>query len=109
MVAAIEQSHLHINHREPCQDAQFERSLYSLIDGLDVFLRNRTALDLVDELVALARLIRLNTQPAMAVVARATGLTDVLAFSFGGLANRLAEGNLGLTYIGLDFVLALHA
>ena len=43
------------------------------------------------------------------VVARAAGLADVLAFGFGGLANRLAERHLRLAHIGFHLVLALHA
>ena len=75
--------------------------MYSL--GIDA------ALDVVDELVALARLVGLDAQLAMPVVARAAGLANVLALGLGLLADGLAEGNLGLAHIGFDLVLALHA
>ncbi len=45
----------------------------------------------------------------VAVVARAAGLTNVLAFGLGGLADGLAIGHLGLAHVGLDLVLAHHA
>ena len=77
--------------------------------GLMYSLGTRAALDVVDELVALARLVRLDAHPAVAVVARTTGLANVLAFRLGRLANRLAEGHLRLADVGLDLVLALHA
>jgi hypothetical protein len=49
------------------------------------------ALDFVDEFVALARLIGLDAQFAMLVIARTAGLANVLAFGLGRLANCLAE------------------
>ena len=60
MVAAVVQGHLDVHQRIAGQDAQFNSSLHALIDGLDVFLRNRTALDRINEFVALAWLVRLN-------------------------------------------------
>ena len=109
MVAAVVERHLHVHDGVAGQDAQFERALHALIDGLDELLGNRAALDGVDELVARARRIRLDAQLAMAVVARTAGLPDVLALGLGLLADGLAKGDLGFAHIGLDLVLAPHA
>ncbi len=54
-------------------------------------------------------LVGLDADLHVAVVARAAGLPDVLAFGLGGLANGLAIGHLGLAHVGLDLVLAHHA
>ena len=77
--------------------------------GLMNSLRNRAALDLVDELVALARLVGLEAHLDVSVVARAAGLADVLAFRLGMLADGLAIRDLRLAHVGFHFVLAHHA
>ena len=109
MVAAVVERHLHIHQRVAGQNSQLDGSLHALVDGLDEFLGHRTALDLVDKLVALARHIGLDAQLAVAVVARAAGLANVLALRLGLLADSLAEGHLGLAHIGFHLVLAPHA
>src|SRR5690606_1789473 len=81
----------------------------ALVDGRDVFLRNRTADDRIDELVALARLERLELDPDMAVLTAAAGLTDELAFLLDRAANRLAVSDLRLAHIRFDLELALQA
>ncbi len=75
------------------------RPLHTLINGLDVFLRNHAALDVVDELVTSTRSIWLDTQLAMSVVARTTGLANVLALGFSSFANRLLINNLKFAYL----------
>src|SRR6185437_2682866 len=56
-----------------------------------------------------ARLVRLDAQFAMSVVARTTGLANVLTFRLRRLANGFTERNLGLADVGFNLVLALHA
>src|SRR5665213_2494602 len=109
VVAAVVKRYLHVHDRVAGQYAQLERALHALVDGLDVFLGHRTALDLVDEFVARAGGVGLDAQFAMPVVARAAGLANVLALGFSLLADGLAEGNLRLADIGLDLMLAPHA
>src|SRR6185503_14029877 len=78
------------------------------VDRRDVFARHRAALDRVDELVALALLVRLHLEPDMAVLAAATGLLDELALDLDRLADRLAIRDLRRADVRLDAELALH-
>jgi len=66
-------------------------------------------LDGVDEFVSLARLVRLQLEPDVAVLAAAAGLLDELAFHFHRLLDGFAVGDLRLADVGLDTELALHA
>jgi hypothetical protein len=77
--------------------------------GLDEFLRDRAAHDLVDDLDALALHVRLELDDDVAVLALAARLADELALALGGLGDRLAVGDLRLAGGGLDLELALHA
>src|SRR5206468_4538168 len=72
--------------------------LHALVDGLDVFLGHRAALDVVDKLVALARLVGLDAQLAMPVVVRAAGLADVLAFGLDRKSTRLNSSHDQISY-----------
>jgi nicotinate-nucleotide pyrophosphorylase len=54
VVGALEQGELDIDHREASQHAAGNRILQALVDRRNVLARHRTALDRVDELVALA-------------------------------------------------------
>src|SRR5258707_11546726 len=85
-----------------------QRLADTLLGRLDIFLRHHAAANLVDELETLARLVRLQTNLHVTVVAGAAGLPDVLALGFGNLADGLAEGYLRLAYIGFNLVLTLH-
>ena len=59
----------------------------ALLDGRDVLLRDRAADDLVVELEALARRLRLDARCYdVAVLAVAAGLADELALALDGLA-----------------------
>ena len=66
-------------HRVAGQNAGVEGLLDALVDGRDVFLGHDAADDLVLELVALARLLRVHVDDRMAVLAATTGLADELA------------------------------
>src|ERR1700754_300427 len=109
MIASVVQRDLDIDHLVASQNAALHRILNALIDRLDVLLGNRSALDVVAELVTLARLIRADANLGVTVVTRTTSLTDVLTLSFSVRANRLAICNLRFTDVRLNLILAHHA
>ena len=87
-----------------------QRLVDALLHRRDELARHHAALDRVDELEALARLLRLDLQHDVAVLALAARLADELAFDvLDRLADRLAIGHLRLADDGLDAELALHA
>ena len=85
------------------------RFLDALVDGGDELARDRAADHAVDELVALALLVRLDPEPAVAVLAAAAGLAHELAFALDVRADGFAVGDLRLADVRLDLELALHA
>ena len=91
------------------QHAGVERFADALVHGWDELARHHAALDRVDELVALARLLRLQLQHHMAILATTARLLDELAFDLvAGLADGLAVGHLRLAHGRLHAELALH-
>src|SRR5271163_2626371 len=109
VVAAVVENCLEIDNLVAGENAAMQRLANTLLGRLDVFLRNYAALDLVDKLETLTRLVRLQTNPHVAVVARTTRLANVLALGLSGLANRLAESDPRFAHIGFNLMLALHA
>jgi hypothetical protein len=73
VVRTVGQRHAHVDDREAGDHAIAERFLDALVHGRDVLARDHAADDLVDELVALAFLERLETDPDVAVLAAAAG------------------------------------
>src|SRR5690606_12079142 len=65
--------------------------------------------DFVDDLDALALLVRLDLDDDVAVLALATRLTDELALAVGARGDGFAVGDLRLANGRLDLELALHA
>ena len=57
MIAAVEQRGFDIDHRITRQRAIVRRFFDSLLNGADIFARNRTALDRIDELKPSAGLL----------------------------------------------------
>src|SRR5262249_10369664 len=109
VVFAVHQRDAQIDHRIARLDAVLERLLDALFHGRDVLRGNRAALDLVDELKALAGR-RLEVQVDDPVLARATGLAYELAFDLlGRAAHGLAVGHLRTTDVGLHAELPSHA
>src|SRR5919197_1425384 len=109
VVLAVGEGDANVHHREAGPDARLERLLDALLHGRDELRWDRAALDLVDEVEALARR-RLEVDVNDAVLARAAGLTDEPALDLlGGPAHGLAVGDLGAADGGLDAELALHA
>src|SRR4030081_3104239 len=109
VVAAVVERRLDGDHRIAGQNAAFHGFVHALVDRLDEFLWHRAADDIVDEFVALARLVRIEINLRVTVLTAAARLPDVFAFRFRVLANSLAIRHLWLADIGLDFVLAHHA
>ncbi|MNF17125.1 hypothetical protein D3C80_2204600 [compost metagenome] len=52
MVRTEVQTHAEINYRVTCQRTSFQLFLNTFINGRDVFTRNYTTFDVVDELVS---------------------------------------------------------
>src|SRR5688572_26349858 len=108
VVRAVGQGDLRIDHGEAGEHAFLQRLVHALLDRRDELLRHATALDGVDELVALARL-RLEREPNVAILAASTRLLDELALGFERLLEGLAVSHLRLADRGFDAELALHA
>src|ERR1700687_2992091 len=109
VVAAVVERRLDVDHRIAGENAAFHGLLHALIDRLDVFLRHRAAYDIVDEFVALARLIRIKINLRVTVLTAAARLPYVFAFRFRVLANGLAIRDLWLADRRFYFFLAHHA
>src|SRR5262249_7051288 len=108
-VLAVCERRADVDHREAGLDASLKCLLDALLDGGDELGRDRPALDLVDEVEALAGR-RLEVDVDHAVLAGATRLADELALHLRGLATYgLAVGNLRPADGGLDLELTLHA
>src|SRR5215210_6215140 len=86
---AVDQLDSHVHDRVPGEHARLHRLLDAEVDRTDVLLRDLAADDLVDEVVALARLRRLRVDHGMAVLAAAAGLAHELALN---LLDRAPEG-----------------
>ncbi len=99
--AAVVQSDLHVDDGIAGQDPAIQGLADALLDGLDVLLGDRSALDGVLEDEALSG-GRLELDLGVPVLAAAAGLLDVATLALGRLADRLLVGDLGLADVGLD-------
>ena len=104
MIGTIIQRDLHVNNVVACKYTGEHCALDTLVNSRDIFLRNRTADNCVDELVALTR-VRLNTDLNVTVLALTAGLTSVLHIGIRILADRLFVSNLRLTDVSLNLKL----
>src|SRR5512138_2735299 len=109
VVAAVEDLDLEVDHRVAGEHAARHGLLDALLDRVDELLRDDAADGLVRELEALARLLRDEAQPAVAVLAAAAGLADVAALRLDLPRDGLAVGDLGLADVRLDLELPEHA
>src|SRR4051812_27718790 len=109
VVLAVDERHPDVDHRVAGLHAGHQRLLDALLDGRDELARNRAALDLRDEVEALAG-GRLDVDVDDAELARAAGLLDEAALDLlSGPADRLAVGHLRAADVRLHAVLAPHA
>src|ERR1700722_907027 len=109
VVLAVHQRDAYVNHRVAGLDAVLQGLLDTLLDSRDVFRRDRSTLDLVDEVKALAG-SGLHVDVHDSELARAAGLAHKLAFYLlDGAADRLAVGNLRTPDVCVNAELALHA
>src|SRR6185503_3824558 len=81
VVRAVEQRDLGVDHRITRHHAGLDGFLDALLDRRNEFARHAAANDAVDELVALALLVRLDLEPHVPELAAAAGLLDVFAFA----------------------------
>ena len=61
VIGTVIQRDLHVNNVVACKYAGLHCALDTLVNSRDIFLRNRTADNCVDELVALTGLVGLDT------------------------------------------------
>ena len=90
MVLAVDERHADVDHRVPGLDAGLQRLLAALLDRGDELGRDGAALDLVDEVEALAGR-RLDVDVDDAVLARAAGLADELPSTFLALPRMVSR------------------
>ena len=102
MIRTIPQGDLHVNDRIASQNTGLHSTLDTVVDSRDVFLRDSAANDGVDELITLTRLIGLDLDLNMTVLALTTRLTCVLGLLIGLLADGLTVSDLRCANVGLD-------
>ena len=87
--------------------ASYNTSLHSALDtgvnSRDIFFRNATTCDLVNEFVAFTCLVRFESDLNVTVLTFTTGLTCILAIFVDGFCNCFFVGNLRLTYVSFNF------
>ena len=108
MVGAEVHGRLDVHHREARERTRLERLADALLDRRDVLRRNHAALDLVDELEALARLLRSELEADVRVLTAAAGLLDVLVLVVDRHRDRLAIRDLRSADVAVDVELAFQ-
>src|SRR5512144_2100205 len=102
MVAAIEQRYFNIDHRISGECPVLRRLFDPLLNSGNVLTRNRAALDSIDEFKPNARLLRLEGDPDIAILAPAAGLPHKPALLLNFFPHRFFVRDLRLTYVGTD-------
>src|SRR5207253_9239921 len=93
VVAAVVEGDFDIHHLVASEHTAFHGFANALVHRLDEFFGNGAANNVVDELVAFARLVGLDANLGVAVLAASTGLADVLALRLALPADRLPTGH----------------
>src|SRR5690606_11424842 len=111
VVRTEEQRDLHIDDRVAGQHARRQRVANTLFDCGNVFARNHTTLDRVDEFEAFAtRGQGLELEYDVAILTPTAGWLDQLAFDFfARLRGGFTIGHLRLANVGFNAELATHA
>src|SRR5215218_7206171 len=105
VVRAIEDGDLDVDHRVARVDPRVQGLADPHVDRAHVLARDRATDDLVDELVALALLVRLGGEHDVAELALAARLALEQAVAVRGPADGLAIRDLGLPDVGRDLEL----
>jgi hypothetical protein len=108
VIGAVDQRYLEINHREAGEHARTQHRFESLLDAGDVFLRHRSADDIVLELEPGGRRQRLGDDLDARELPGSAGLLLVGIVDGNRLADLLAIGDLRRADIGIDLVAALE-
>ena len=103
---AVYQRGLHVDDLIAAEYAGLHGALDALVHAGDIFLRYRAAVDVVNELVALAGLVGLDGELDVRELAAAAGLAHEARVDGGGLGDGLLVRYLGLADVGLDLELA---
>ena len=101
MERTIVQLYLNVNNRISGQYPSLHSALDTCVNSWDVFLRNRTADNAVDELVALTGLVRGNSDLNVTVLTFTTGLTSVFHINISRFSDGFFVSYLWLTYVCL--------
>ena len=88
MIGTVVECDLDVDHVVAGEDAGEQRALCACVNSGNIFLRNGTAGDSVDELVALAGLVRLDLELDVSVLTGTAGLPLELVVD----VCRLADG-----------------
>ena len=106
------QTNTHVYNRVTSQRTSFQLLLDAFINGRDVFARNYTTFDVVDELVTFrvrARLQWVHVDHNVTVLTATTRLLSVFTFNVGNFrANRFAVSNLRFTHVRFNVEFTLH-
>src|SRR5690606_11568356 len=109
MVRTIDEGNLEINHWEASEYTGLHGANNTLFNSGNIFLRNGTTDDLVDELKAVSRFHRLDLEGTVTELTFTTGLTNVLALNLVDAAVKgFAVCNLRLADVGFNVELATH-
>ena len=108
MIIAVIHHDLDVGHRIAREHAVLERFYRALLHRRNKFFRDRSAANLVNELVLTAGQ-RLHAQFDAGVLTATASLLLMRVVRFGDVANRFSIGHLRLTDIGAHIKLALHA
>jgi len=110
MVRTEEQRDFHVNNWITSHHARSQRVAHTFFNCRDVFARNGTALDRVNEFEALARFLRFDLQNHVTVLTTTTRLLDEFAFRlFAHFTDRFAVSHLWLADGRFNVEFALHA
>src|SRR5207237_3739230 len=103
VVRAVDELDADVDDGIPREHPGFHRFLDAQVDARDVLLRDLPADDLVDKLVAVARVHRGGVDDGVAVLTAAARLADELALHLlDRLADRLAVGDLRPADVRVD-------
>ena len=104
MIRSVIKSDFDIDNVEACENARLHCALDTGLCGSDILLRDSSADDLVDELVALLG-VGLDADLDVTVLSAAARLTRILGIALCGFGDGLAVCDLGFTDISLDLEL----